>query len=82
MNFIDVPLAHCGAGTGSARVRDALTHDLHPVAAAGLTLVGGVLCVRLRSLRAAGGRHLVSLPGGPPMVWVRALGPEPAGVPS
>ena len=78
MTLIDVPLARCGLGTKSARVRDALTDALHRVSGDSLTLVGGVVCVTLRSVRTSAGKHLVNLPGGPPAVWVKAL--EPAGV--
>ena len=75
MNPIEVPLAACGLGTGTAHVRDALAGTLHPVTALNLVSVGGVLCVALDSKREAKGLHLVSLPGGPPMVWVKALAP-------
>ena len=75
MNHIDVPLAHCGLGTGTARVRDALTGDLHPLLGSHLVSVGGVLCAVVASTRESRGLHLVDLPGGPPMVWVRPLAP-------
>jgi len=75
---IDVPLTACGLGTGTARVRDALTGGTHSCSADRLVAVGGVLCAVFDSKREARGLHLVSLPGGPPMVWVRPLAPVPA----
>ena len=73
MTFIDVPLTACGLGTGTARVRDALSGGTHPVRADRLVAVGGVLCVALASTRESRGLQLVNLPGGPPMVWVKPL---------
>ena len=73
MTLIDVPLTVCGLGTGTARVRDALTGGTHPVRADHLVAFGRVLCAVLDSKREARRLHLVSLPGGPPMVWVRPV---------
>lgn len=71
-----VPVVKLGVGTGRARVRDARTGGLVDAYTGTVTLVGGLVCLRLRSFGVEDGLHLVVLPGGA-RAWVVAAGESP-----